>query len=672
MKRDNTLWRPAAAATLQWTDAQDPVSDEFGDVYYSRHNGLEESRYVFQQGNDLPQRWLHHPRRHFCIAETGFGTGLNFLLTWHAWRELPEPRPRLHYLSLEKSPLTREDLARALLNWPTLEALATPLLEHYPGLLAGQHRVLLDQGRVCLELWWEDVAVALPELASHEQPIFDAWYLDGFAPSRNAAMWTPEILQAAAVLSHPHATFSTFTAAGQVRRDLTEAGFKVHKVPGHGRKRECLRGHLEVAPVAPTRTFDTPWDLIDTPPALPERALVVGGGLAGCTIAAALARRGVAVTLLERGNLAGAGSGNDQGVLYTRLSRKHSSLTDFSLQSFRFAANYYRALFQEGHLTTGLDGALCGSFHQSSNSSEMAALAPLLSALPELAQVLSADQAREVLGIEQTSSGYWYPQSGWLRPGAVCRALVESCNIKVIENCGEVALEAGASAGQWCAMAGSTTLATAPCAIVATGTAAATMEQLKWLPLQAIRGQTTQLPTAPHYGELRTVLCHAGYIAPARAGSHCIGATFNLQDDEQSLRPGDHRSNLTKLAEAVPAWRSALEALDPETLDGRVGYRCASPDYLPMVGPVPDKPAFLHNYGPLRKNARQNIAAKGAYLPGLYLTTAHGSRGLTSTPLAAELLASMICREPLPMSRELGRALAPARFIMRDLARNRI
>ena len=670
MRRANTHWRPVTAASLHWSDTGDPVSTEFGDIYYSRHDGLEESRYVFLQGNHLPGRWSTHQRRHFCIGETGFGTGLNFLLTWQAWREQPEPRPELHYLSIEKSPLSQSDLARALSNWPSLQPLAKILLEHYPGLLPGQHRLLLDQGRVRLDLWWEDVADALPDLAGRGRKLVDAWYLDGFAPASNSAMWSSDILQAAAALSHPQASFATFTAAGQVRRDLADAGFAVRKVPGYGRKRECLRGQLTTLATAAPTTFNTSWDINTVHNKRPTSALVLGGGLAGCTVAAALARRGVAVKLLEQGKLAGAASGNDQGILYTRLSRKHSSLTDFALQSFRFAAGFYRSLLHNGQLQKGSDGDLCGSFHTTSNEEDMTALAQVLCGVPELAKVLSAEQARQMLGIEQPSAGYWYPQSGWLRPGAICSALVNTPGIELIENCGELALQA--DAGCWHAMAGRKALASADCAIVATGTGTTAMEQLEWLPLQAIRGQTTLLPTAPVFSSLRAALCHEGYIAPARGGSHCIGATFDVEDQDASVRSRDHGHNLDKLGTAVPAWRTTLASLDPAQLTGRVGYRCASPDYLPLVGPVPDVPAFLRDYGVLRKNARQRIAARGEYMHNLYLTTAHGSRGLTSTPLAGELLASMICAEPPPLSRELCRALAPARFIIRDLSRNRI
>lgn len=670
MRRDNTPWNPLTAAALQWTETGAPQSIAFGDVYYSRDNGLEESRYVFLEGNDLPARWLAPNCRHFVIAETGFGTGLNFLLSWQAWQALPEPRPSLHYISIEKHPLAAADMARALSAWPSLELLANELLAQYPGLLPGQHRLLLDEARVTLDLWWEDAADALPDLASHQQNWVDAWYLDGFAPARNESMWQPGILQAMARLSRPGASVATFTAAGQVRRDLTEAGFTVSKVPGYGRKRECLRGKLS-SPPPMTSPFLSPWDLTTRTPTPPAHTIIVGAGLAGCMAAAALARRGIEVTLLDRGELAAAGSGNEQGILYTRLSRKHSALTDFALQSFRFAAGFYRSLFNQGKLIEGLDGSLCGNFQLSDDTEEMTILAAALASIPEFASVLDADQAREILGLQLSPGGYWYPDSGWLRPASVCRALVSHPRIQLLENCGEITLSASATG--WQARADKrTVIAEAPCAIIATGTSCSSMESLDWLPLQAIRGQTTHLSTTDHFGELRAGLCHTGYIAPARDGVHCIGATFHPHDEESALRAEDHATNLAKLAAAVPAWREALAAMDPATLDGRVGFRCTSSDYLPLAGPVPDLPAFLREFAPLRKNARQTIASAGQYLPGLYLSTAHGSRGLTSTPLVAELLASQICGEPVPLSREMCRALNPARFIIRDLSRNRI
>lgn len=668
MKRHNSPWQPVVAGAVEWTAEGAPRSAHFDDVYYSLDNGLEESTYVFLQGNQLPSRWQNWHRKRFCIAETGFGTGLNFLLTWQAWLATEQPRPDLHYISIEKHPLSAHDLAQALAAWPALALLAEQLLAHYPGLIPGQHRVLLEQGRVTLDLWWEDVADALPDMASHNHPSVDAWYLDGFAPARNETMWDDEVLDAVAALSRANASFSTFTAAGRVRRQLAKAGFKVEKVPGYGSKRECLRGRMGAAPAPWPLLLETPWDIPESGHSAPDHVLVVGAGLAGCAAADALARRGVRVTLLEQGRIADQASGNEQGVLYTRMSREHSPLADFSVQSFRHASDFYRSLFATGGLIEGVDGALCGTFQQDQRVT--ATLAQSLATAPELVQVLSAGEAQNLLGITQPAPGYWFPRSGWLHPGAVCRALAGQTGVQLQQQCGEIVLEQ--TAGGWLATSEAGQRWQAPCVVIAAGTGSRRLAALDWLPLQAIRGQTTQLPTNDTFSQLQAVLCHEGYIAPPRRGMHCIGATFDLDDTDPAPRADAHRSNLASLASAVPAWHEPLQLEDPAALDGRVGFRCASPDYLPLAGPVPDKAAFLQLFGGLRSNARKTIAARGSYMPGLFLTTGHGSRGLSSTPLIAEMLASQICGELPPLSRELIRALAPGRFIIRDLCRNRI
>ncbi|MFT6286938.1 MAG: tRNA 5-methylaminomethyl-2-thiouridine biosynthesis bifunctional protein [Alcanivorax sp.] len=667
MNRDNTPWRPAVTAEIDWQEGETPYANTFADFYYSSEDGLSESEYVFLQGNKLTERLSQHTRDVFCLGETGFGTGLNFLLTWQAWRNSPEPKPRLHYVAMELIPLTHQDIARALARWPALGEFAEALLDAYPQTVKGPHRLLLDGGKVMLDLHFEDAIDVLNDMAQRHTPFFDAWFLDGFTPSRNDAMWQPSLLSAVGQLSRAGCTLASFTAAGQVRRDLQNAGFEITKAPGFGRKRECLRGTL-VRPHTFREFYDTPWDLPGEKYAEPKSAIVLGGGLAGCSTAAALARRGLKVTLLEENALANGGSANDQGVLYTRLSHKHSSLVDFSLQSFLFAVKLYRGLFANGALETQIDGELCGCFQRLPNADTRALLNEAYQGIPELAQIVSAHEASELTGAKQTEGGYWLPQSGWLHPGAVCHALLRSTNIEVLENYGKATLEG--SNGGWQATSNDGRTITADCAVIATGTAAVDNRELSWLPTKSIRGQTTHLPSSSPFSDLRSVFCHRGYIAPGRAGEHCIGASFNLEDDELGLRDADHRGNLDQLGAVVPEWREPLQSLNTATMDGKVRFRCTSPDYLPMAGPVPDHDAFLQTFAALRNNARQHIAIKGNYVSGLYLNTAHGSRGLSSTPLAAELLASQICGEPSPLQRSQERALAPARFLIRDLIRS--
>ncbi|MEP1469866.1 MAG: FAD-dependent 5-carboxymethylaminomethyl-2-thiouridine(34) oxidoreductase MnmC, partial [Halieaceae bacterium] len=478
-----------------------------------------------------------------------------------------------------------------------------------------------------------------------------------------------DLLKTVAKLTQPGGSVATFTAASQVRRDLQTAGFVMEKVPGFGKKRESLRGHMARAP-EPAASRTTPWDLSDRPGKKPSSAIVLGAGLAGCQVAAALARRGVSVSLIDQSGIASGASGNSQGVLYTRLSRKHSALADFALQSFIFAGTSYRQLFAQGLLTSAIDGDLCGSLNRVDDQRDLDYLAEALNELPELARVVSAADASALTGLNLAGGGYWYPGSGWLNPTAVCRALLKTHGITVLEDSGAVQLHNQHEA--WVARVGARELVSADCAVIATGASATSHEHLEWLPLRSIRGQTTHLPTSAPLQSLRSVFCHEGYIAPARQGTHCMGATFDLTRRDTELCTADHDYNLDTLAAAAPDWQEELAGIDRDALGGRVGFRCASPDYLPLVGPVPDRPQFLQTFAALRNNARQHIYTRGNYVPGLFLNTAHGSRGLTSTPLAGELLASLICDEPLALPRHLCRALAPARFLIRDLSRNRI
>ncbi|MEZ5554880.1 FAD-dependent 5-carboxymethylaminomethyl-2-thiouridine(34) oxidoreductase MnmC [Haliea sp.] len=627
MRRDNQHWAALSAPPGQRErcDAQ----------------GLADYRRTFLADNRLSEHWTRHKTPVFTIAEIGFGCGLNFLLTWDLWRQRGNPDEgarRLHYIAIEANPPHRTELSATAAHCTALAPLAAALCAQYPQPLPGVHRVVFDTGTVILDLWWGPVEDVLADLRQAGVPLVDSWYTDGGRGTVTAGELPSAQQSQLAALGRAHST-----ADGE------------HPTPA------------VTAPARLPPRWDQPWHSSAPPAAV----LVLGAGLAGCHTAAALARRGLAVTVLESGEPAQRASGNAQGVLYTRLSHRHSALTDFALASFDFAVRQYRHDFAAGRLREGLDGALCGSFHQVQDSRELDRMRMLLTKVPELAQVVDAAQASQLIGLEQHSAGYWYPQSGWLSPPAVCAALLRQANVTLQAGCGTLQLVR--SGHQWQAVnANGQVIAEAPAAVVAAGTACSSFAGLEWLPLRAIRGQTTQLPSLTALAPLRAALCHRGYIAPARAGEHCIGATFGPGDCDPNLRPADQAYNLAQLTAALPTLAKALDALEDTPLAGRTEWRCASPDYLPLVGPVPEREAFMQRFAALRDNARQPVAAQGVYLEGLYLNTGHGSRGLTSTPLAAELLASQLCGESLPVEPETLRALAPARFLLRDLGRNRI
>jgi tRNA 5-methylaminomethyl-2-thiouridine biosynthesis bifunctional protein len=716
-------------AQLDWDEDGQPQSRAFGDVYFSRANGLEETRHVFLKHNQLAERFAQLSLKSslspesplFCIGETGFGSGLNFLAAWQLWNQTAAKQAYLHFISTEKYPLSKTDLTRALALWPELGELAQALVEQYPVFIGkGFHRLIFAEGRVTLTLIIDDAAQGFAQLLASPHPYFahssakvDAWFLDGFAPAKNPQMWSPELFSAIGWLSHSGTTAATFSAAGIVKQGLHSAGFTVHKVPGFGRKREMVSAvfntppdaspvtstaatesaESESAPAAkifPRHTYTTPWALVRNSERPASRtAAVIGGGLAGCHTARALALRGWRVTLIERhAELAQGASGNPQGVLYAKLSPKQEPLAAFNLASLQFALRHYAAYWSpnanrnhtESTATSATEqtiGTACGVLqlaHTAAEQSLQEQLRATFSNAETLVRFVSKEEASKIAGITLPYSGLYFPSAGWLNPIRLCAALVDHPNIQIQYQ--RSALNLLKNGDYWQVHTEAQQLIEAAVVVVANATDAVQFEQTQHLPLKAIRGQVSYLPATAMSRELQTVICSEGYIAPASSMQggklqHCTGATFNLKDNEAALRTSDHQTNLANLHEHLPVLACGWSELKPDVLEGRVAFRCATTDYLPVVGPAPVLEDFLADYAALRKDARSFIPQAGSYWTGLYVNLGHGSRGLAYTPLCAELLAAQICNEPLPLARDLVHALHPARFIIRNLQRNR-
>ena len=233
---DSDVMAGLSIAPLHFGPDGTPVSAAYGDVYHSAAGGPAQARHVFLAGNGLPARWQGRAR--FSILETGFGLGLNFLTTWHAWRNDPQASAELAFISLEKHPFSAPDLAVAHAVWPEYAELAAELRAAWPDLTPGAHGLSLDGGRVQLRLCFGDAQELLPTLAV----AVDAFYLDGFSPARNPDMWSPGVCAQLASKALPGATLATWSVAGSVRRALQSAGFSVGKQPGFAGKRQMLVG----------------------------------------------------------------------------------------------------------------------------------------------------------------------------------------------------------------------------------------------------------------------------------------------------------------------------------------------------------------------------------------------------------------------------------------------
>ncbi|MFO1242584.1 MAG: tRNA (5-methylaminomethyl-2-thiouridine)(34)-methyltransferase MnmD [Rickettsiales bacterium] len=224
---------PIIPADIRFEPNGTPVSIAYDDVYFSRENGLSETEHVFLQGNRLPERFARATS--FTIAEMGFGTGLNILAACRLFDEIAPSDARLHCLSIEKHPLPKPALIQSLSYFPEIATYVAILAALYPPAIPGLHRLQLSE-RISLTLAFGDSVDLLPLLNAS----VDAWFLDGFAPAKNPGMWEQSAFSHIARLSKPDATAATFTVAGAVQRGLQEAGFRIEKREGFGRKREML------------------------------------------------------------------------------------------------------------------------------------------------------------------------------------------------------------------------------------------------------------------------------------------------------------------------------------------------------------------------------------------------------------------------------------------------
>jgi tRNA 5-methylaminomethyl-2-thiouridine biosynthesis bifunctional protein len=592
----------ACEGPLAWSEDGQPRSRRYDDVYFSAEDGLAEARAVFLRGCGLPQAWVG--RRRFVVGELGFGTGLNVLALIDLWSHSRPPDATLHIFSVEAHPITADDARRALGRWPELADLAARLAARWPGQARGVHRVELPDLGVILDVVVADVAEALEAWSGRA----DAWFLDGFAPARNPAMWRDDVLALVAARSAPGAAAATFTVAGAVRRGLAAAGFAVEKQPGFGRKRERLAAHLPGN--APT-------------PETGRRVAIVGAGIGGAAAARAVrALGGDAVVFDAEGRGSGA-SGNPAALVTPRLDAGLAEPAQLFAQAFRRAVALYedqpRAIVARGALQFALQPQDAGRFAKiaASDLFEPGALAMLTPA--QTAARVGEDgphtlELRDALVIEPPALlAAWAPE---VREAHVARIEAGPDGWRLLDSAGGVQ-------------------ATADAVIVAAGLASA--ELVAGLPLSAVRGQASW--TAPP--DPPPAATFGAYAIPTRDGV-LFGATNDRGDVARDIRPEDHRRNLQALAEGLPHLAGRLV---DKPLEGRASIRVTTPDYLPVAGAAPEAPG------------------------GVFVLSGFGARGFTLAPLLAEHVAALAMQAPSPLPGPLARIVDPARFARRAARR---
>ena len=404
---------------LIWRDGGVPFSERFGDVYFSG-DGLDETRHVFLDGIGAPDIW--RGRGDFTIAETGFGTGLNFLSLWKLWRETAPPEARLNYVSVEAYPLTVVELARAHAAHPSLTGLVRELCEKLPPALGGYHEILLDNRSVRLLLLYGDVEKMLGNLLAS----IDAWFLDGFAPAKNPNMWTCGVFAEIARLSASGARLATFTSAGDVRRGLMGVGFAMQKRSGFGAKRESLAGALAEAQEYPQ---SAPWFQPPKPIEAGAKVAVIGAGIAGCNLAFTLEQRGLSVTLYEAGDLPGAGVVTPPAIVQPRPLTGDDANGSFHAAAYGRAIKFYDDLERSGH-NVWLNRGLLIFGHDDADAERYKRFAMCDRLASGAVDWLDAGSISERSGLNISIGGAWFPSAGSVESDKLRRALIEGVSIK--------------------------------------------------------------------------------------------------------------------------------------------------------------------------------------------------------------------------------------------------
>nr|WP_314238962.1 bifunctional tRNA (5-methylaminomethyl-2-thiouridine)(34)-methyltransferase MnmD/FAD-dependent 5-carboxymethylaminomethyl-2-thiouridine(34) oxidoreductase MnmC [uncultured Campylobacter sp.] len=682
-----------------------PFSPEFDDIYFNADDPIGQSEYVFNSVFD--EIW--NKKSEFNVLETGFGAGLNFLC---AFKRFKNTDKFLNFVSIEKTPISKNDLAKIYANFSELANVSGELLEAYPPPIRGFHRLNLAPN-VTLTLCFGDVAEVLDELSFNA----DAVFMDGFAPAKNEAMWSELVCAKIANLCALGASVCTYSASGALKRALQNSGFEVNLLKGYGKKREMLRAKFTGERQAENEIWFSRFD----PAAriVPKTALVIGGGVAGCVCAFKLREQGLKVTIAEkRGDIALNGSGNHCGILMPLITKPTVNLGRMHMNAFLQAARFY------GQNLGAREIEFCGA-------TDYAYEQKTLERFYEWREFDANNGVFELKFDNEPYASAFIFSGAKARPRKMCKAA--SAGIKTLLNCefaGFETLEGGAVRAHF--KDGQSI--DADVLVLAIGSESMELFADYDIRLSSVRGQVTHIAPAILTS---TPFSAKGYVCPPAQGVQVIGATYDRNlfldesrssDDEKNLAdvaefldgkftkserlnlsgeqdlnlttdPDGAAENLNRLEASrndinlskntdlraktagnpvqardasnltVPEKSSNIAAKIPQNvriIGSKVGYRSYSGDRFPLIGRLYDEDFYKDSYKSLLwTKSKSNPHPK--YVPNVYVSTAHGSRGLCTAVLGAELICDLVFDRPLCIEKSLFDELHLARFLVRKL-----
>ena len=575
-------------------------SEEFDDLYSSAKGAVAECNHVFIKGNNLNERFENlGENSKFYIGEIGFGIGINFLTTCKSWLNHTKVDQVLEFYSFDKYLFRLSDFKKLNVSCPDLKEYISELERNYPRNIQGAQKISLFGGRIILNL-------IIGEIDSTQEYIklmnkVDAWYLDGFSPSKNPDLWSIKLFKCIHKSCHENTTFSTYTSSGLVKNNLTESGFNHSRAMGFSDKRHMLKGTVDTK--LKKNTSNT-------------KVAVIGSGIAGCVLSYTLAKKGIEVDLYEKSDsICSGASSHELLVTYPRLSAHDTAFGSFTLHSYIFATNFYKQLKTDAWKKTGVIILNHDAATEKRQSSLLEKRAD-----GEIYRYIDPDEASEISGIDIKLNGLIYEDAGYILPEEMCKFLIESPKINIFtsshiksikKNRKVFNLNIGEKKFEYqnvCVCAGSET---------------ANIVDIDGISIK--RGQVTHIESLDNVSRIKLPICAKGYISPRVNNIHLVGSSYSDSEDTD-LSEEEHLYNLNNLKLVIDE--------EMNVITGQTGHRAVSKDHMPVVG----------------------------MKDGIYINTCHGSRASVTAPISAEIIASMIVDEAPPlMGRELE-SLSPERF----------
>ncbi|PKI18072.1 FAD-dependent 5-carboxymethylaminomethyl-2-thiouridine(34) oxidoreductase MnmC [Colwellia sp. 12G3] len=655
----------------------------FDELYLDSQSSYQQNDLVFIHNNQIKRR-LQEAKQTFTVAEIAFGTGVNFLLTLQAYQNAQQASSTqlapLHFISVEKTPLTKAQLVQSLSLLPPLQELALTLTNSYPESPAEQFgkdfqtTFLNDQVR--LTLLFDDADQALSSMNCSKHGLVDAWYLNDFSKGNNAELCSKNLLSQINRLSKEQTTLTTFTVDDLLKTQMRDIGFRLEQRSMQGDEKEFVYAVMQSNP------FTTKGYRLKPAIIKPQHVSIIGGGIASACAVYALTKQGVDVTLYCKDNsLAQGGSSNAIGALYPLLHQQKDDMSSFYQQAFWRARELYTEISQQGF---SFGHEWCGLLEVSYKEAlvnRQQAFEQLNTWPKDLIHGVNAKQASDHANIDLPYGGLFMPNAGWISPQELVKSIFAAAQttkrLKIITDTHITKIQQipNASTTQnsksWRLYSNQGEFK-ADVLVICGGADAIEIEQLKPLPLTATRGQITSMTSNKQINKLSTVICHKGYLTPENKGIHCIGATFQKNDTNLKTDIADDHYNLTMLNKCLPALSSTINWQEEDISSSKARLRCMSQDHLPLVGAVPNINAHIQTYPHLAKDKNWKYSQAAPCIDNLYILLGLGARGLCSAPLAADILTAELCNIPYPMDNQMLFNLSPNRFIIRDIIKRKI